>query len=155
MNKFKLERRKGVFPYEWLDSIDKLNNIELPPKVAFYSKLKQSVIPDKEHKHATDCWNKTGCETIKYYMMLYLSTDVFLSLDIFEKFRDLCLEYYEIDIINHCYTYSTPGLTWLYGLKYIILRLKYYKEKTVNIYDKIQRGIRGGIASVLDQCHVM
>ena len=32
--------------------------------------------------------------------------------------------------------------------------LKYYKENTVNIYDKIQRCIRGGITSVLSQCHV-
>ena len=30
LNKFKLERRKGIFPYEWFDSTDKL-----PPKKAF------------------------------------------------------------------------------------------------------------------------
>ena len=42
-------------------------------------------------------------------MMLYLKTDVLLSVDVFEKFRDKCLEYYEKD---PCYTYSTPGLTW-------------------------------------------
>ena len=60
LNKFKLERRKGIFPYEWLDSIDKLNNTELPPKEAFYSKLKQSGITDKEYQQAIDCWNKTG-----------------------------------------------------------------------------------------------
>ena len=30
--KIKLERRKGIFPYEWFDSMDKLNNTELPPK---------------------------------------------------------------------------------------------------------------------------
>ena len=63
LNKFKLERRKGIFPYEWLDSIDKLNNTELPPKEAFYSKLKQSGITDKEYQQAIDCWNKTGCKT--------------------------------------------------------------------------------------------
>ena len=65
LNKLKLERRKGIFPNEWFDSIDKLNNTELPPKEAFYSKLKQSGITDKEYKQAIDCWNKTGCKTIK------------------------------------------------------------------------------------------
>ena len=54
----------------------------------------------------------------------------------------------------NCYTYSTPGLTWLCGLKYTNVRLKYYKENTVNIYDTIQHGIRGGLASVLGNCHV-
>ena len=40
------------------------------------------------------------------------------------------------------------------GLKYTIVRLKYNKEKTVNIYDTIQHGIRGGLVSVLGECHV-
>ena len=46
--KFGFERRKGIFPYEWLDSIDKLHETSLPHKEAFYSKLKQSGITDKE-----------------------------------------------------------------------------------------------------------
>ena len=151
LNKCGLERRKGIFSYEWFDSIDKLHETTLPPKEAFYSKLKQSGITDKEYKQAIDCWKYTKCETKKDYMMLYLKTDVLLSVDVFEKFRAMCLEYYEID---PCYTYSTPGLTWLCGLKYTNVRLKYYKENTVNIYDTIQHGIRGGLASVLGDCHV-
>ena len=42
----------------------------------------------------------------------------------------------------------------MFGLKYTNVRLKYYKENTVNIYDTIQHGIRGGLASVLGDCHV-
>ena len=113
--------------------------------------MKQSGITDKEYEQAIDCWKDTKCETIKDYMMLYLKADVLLSVEVFEKFRAMCLEYYEID---PCYTYSTPGLTWLCGLKYTNVRLKYYKENTFNIYDTIQRGIRGGLASVLGDCHV-
>ena len=45
-------------------------------------------------------------------------------------------------------------MTWLCGLKYTSVELKYYKENTVNIYDTIQHGIRGGLASVLGNCHV-
>ena len=141
LNKHGLERRKGIFPYEWFDSMDQLNNTQLPPKEAFCFKLKQNSITVKEYKQAIDCWNNTGCEIIKDYMMLYLRTDVLLSVDVFEKFRDNCLEYYEID---PCYTYSTPGLTWLCGLKYTNVRFKYYKENTVNFYDTIQQDIRGG-----------
>ena len=46
--------------------------------------------------------------------MVYLKTDVLLSVDVFENFRALCFEYYEID---PCNTFSTPGLTWFCGLK--------------------------------------
>ena len=88
LNKFGLERRKGIFAYEWFDFIDKLHETTLPPKEAFYSKLKKSVITDKEQKQAIDCWNNTGCKPIKDYMILYFKTDVLLSLDVFESLRD-------------------------------------------------------------------
>ena len=42
----------------------------------------------------------------------------------------------------------------LCGLKYTNVRLKYYKENTVNIYDTIQQSIRGWLSSVLGNCHV-
>ena len=41
LKKFGSERPKCIFPYEWLDSLDKLHETTLPPKEAFYSKLKQ------------------------------------------------------------------------------------------------------------------
>ena len=47
------------------------------------------------------------------------------------------------------YTYSTPGLTWLCGLKYTDVRVKNYKEETFNRYDAIQKVMRAGLASVL------
>ena len=75
LNKFELERQKGIIPYERSDSIDKLHEISLPPKEAFYSKLKQSGITDKQYKQAIDCWKDTGCKSIKDYMMLYLKID--------------------------------------------------------------------------------
>ena len=134
-----------------VDSIDKLHETTLPPREAFYFKLKQSGITDKEYKQAIDGWNNTGCETIKDYMMLYLKTYVLLLVDVFESLRDKCLKYYDI---NPCFTYSTPGLTCLCGLKYTNVRLKYYKENTVNIYATIQHAIRGGLASVLGDCQV-
>ena len=83
--------------------------------------------------------------------MVYLKICVLLSVDVFEKFISLCLEYYEID---PCYKVSIPGLTWLCGLKYTNVRLKYYKEEKINIYDTIQKDIKGDLASVLGHCHV-
>ena len=83
--------------------------------------------------------------------MFYVKTDVLLTVDVFERFRIMSLDYYEID---HCYTYSTPGLAWLCGLKYTNVQRKYYEEMNVNIYDTIQQGIMGALVSVLGHCHV-
>ena len=41
--------RKGVFPYEWLDSFDKFSETELPPIDAFYSLLNDSNIEQKDY----------------------------------------------------------------------------------------------------------
>ena len=39
----------------------------------------------------------------------YLKTDILLLADIFEKFINACLEYYELD---RCHYFSSPGLSW-------------------------------------------
>ena len=36
---YKKSETKGFFPYEWFDHPDKMQNTELPPYDAFYSKL--------------------------------------------------------------------------------------------------------------------
>ena len=102
---------------------------------------------------------KTGCErdeiletpTLKDYLTLHLETDMLLLVDVFESVSDQCLDYYEID---PCSTFSTRGSTWICGLIYTGVNLKHLKEETVNIYNTIQKGIRGGLASVLGYCHV-
>ena len=37
---YKTSETKGVFPYDWFDHRDKLQNTELPPFDAFYSKVR-------------------------------------------------------------------------------------------------------------------
>ena len=39
----------------------------------------------------------------------YLKKDVLLLTDVFEKFIDTCLKYYELD---PCHYFSSPGLSW-------------------------------------------
>jgi len=34
-------KRKGVYPYDYVDSVEKLIDTSFPPKGAFYSKLKE------------------------------------------------------------------------------------------------------------------
>ena len=38
-DKLSLITRKGVYPYEYMDSLEKLKETKLPPKEAFYSRL--------------------------------------------------------------------------------------------------------------------
>jgi len=44
--------RKGIYPYDYMDSLEKLNEPRLPPKDAIYSKLNGIAISDKDYSHA-------------------------------------------------------------------------------------------------------
>ena len=55
-NKFVLLLRKGVYPYEYIDSWEKFNEISLPPKEAFYSELNLEDIKDEDYEHAQKVW---------------------------------------------------------------------------------------------------
>ena len=78
--------KKGVYPYEYMDSWTKFYKTSLPPKEAFYSKLNNSHISDEEYKYAQHVWETAECKTMKYYHNIYLKTDVFLLADIFQGF---------------------------------------------------------------------
>ena len=103
-----LLKQKGIYPYEYIDSIDKLNETQLPPIEAFYSTLKQEIITEEEYQHAQKVWNTFNCQTLLDYHKLYLKADVHILSDAFEKFREFFLKYHEID---PAYCYSAPGLT--------------------------------------------
>ena len=134
---------KGVFPYDYFDSLHKLNNNSIPDKKEFYSILYQKDISDKEYDHGKKIFNKY-CETFKDYLMLYQKLDVLILSDVFENFRDLCLKYYEID---PAYCYSAPGLSWNAGLKYTKIELDLLIDEDMKLM--FEYGIRGGFSGVL------
>ena len=46
LNKFVQLLRKGVYPYEYMNSWEKFNETSIPPKEAYYSKLNEEDISD-------------------------------------------------------------------------------------------------------------
>ena len=60
LNKFVLLLRKGVYPYEYMDSWERFNETSLPPKKAFDSELNSEDIRDKDYLHAQKVWEEFG-----------------------------------------------------------------------------------------------
>ena len=56
--------RKGVYPYEYMDSWDKFEEKQLPSIEDFYSKLNMSGISEKDHSHACKVWNEFGSKNM-------------------------------------------------------------------------------------------
>ena len=77
-DKFNLLVRKGVYPYEYMDSLEKLKETKLPPKEAFYSRLNDGGISDEDYAHAQKVWRMFKMEYFKDYHELYNKVDVLL-----------------------------------------------------------------------------
>ena len=77
--------RKGVYPYEYMDSWERFNETSLPDKKAFYSELNLEDITDKDYAHAQKMFEEFKLETLGEYHDLYVQSDTLLVADVFEK----------------------------------------------------------------------
>ena len=57
LNKFALLLRKGLYPYEYMDSWKRFKEESLPDKESFYSELNKKHITDKDYAHAQKVWD--------------------------------------------------------------------------------------------------
>ncbi|WAR13728.1 hypothetical protein MAR_003833 [Mya arenaria] len=135
--------RKGVYPYEYMDSLKRLDETILPPKEAFYSRLSGDGISDKDYKHAQNVWKQFGMKTLRDYHDLYNQSDVLLLADVFENFRDVCSKNYGLD---PAWYYTAPGLAWDAALKITEVKLELLSDPDMLLM--VEKGIRGGISMI-------
>ena len=135
--------RKGVYPYEYMDSFERFNEISLPSKDKFYSSLTDNGIEDTEYAHAHNVWNTFQMKTMQDYHDLYLITDTLLLADVFEEFRKMCLENYKLDPVH---SYTAPGLSWQAALKMTNVELDLLTDKDQHLF--IEEGIKGGVSMI-------
>ena len=95
--KFELMRKKGIYPYDFMDSFEKFDKTELPTKEEFYSILNNEHITDEDYSHAQKVWTTFQLQTMGEYHNLYLKSDILLLADVFENFRKACLKSYKLD----------------------------------------------------------
>ena len=81
-NQLSLLLRTGVYAYDYVDCLKKLDEKSLPPKEAFYSNLTGEDITDEDYQHAHTVWKEFHIETMKDYHKLYNLSDVLLLSDI-------------------------------------------------------------------------
>ena len=141
--KLDLVRRKVLYPYDYMDSLNKFQDTELPPKELFYSELNHFHISDEDYEHARKVWNLFQMKTMRDYHDLYLKTDVLLLADVFENFRDVCIENYKLD---PAWYYTSPGLAWDACLKKTEVKLELLFD--VDMLLMIENGTRGGVSTI-------
>jgi len=73
--------RKGIFPYEYVDCVEKLKNTCLSPRESFYSSLTGDTVFESDYAHA-ERMAAILHSNLDEYNDLYLKTDILLLADI-------------------------------------------------------------------------
>ena len=142
-DKWELLKRKGVFPYEWLDSVEKFKVEKLPEKEAFYSQLNDEGISDSDWEYAVKVWKEFDMKNMGDYHDVYLKADVFQLADVFEAFRKVCQTHYDLD---PAWFYTSAALAWEAALKESRVELELLTDP--DMLQFFEMGIRGGVSTI-------
>ena len=74
-NKLILLLRKGVYPYEYMDSRERFDETSLPNKEAFYSKLNARDITNIDYRHANKVFKTFRLKHLGEYHDFYVQSD--------------------------------------------------------------------------------
>ena len=137
-----------------MNSFKKFNEEKLLAGKYFFSSTKKGKVSDdgkisdghisiEDYLMCEKIWNKFKMKNMWDYPDHYLQKDVFLLADVFEKFIDTCLKYYELD---PCHYFSSPGLSWDAMLKMTDVKLEEISD--IGKYLFIEKGRRGEISYI-------
>ena len=121
-------------------SWERFDETSLPNKEHFYSCLNMEDITDIDYKHAKRVLREFKINNLGDYHDLCVKSDNLLLADIFENFRNKCLETCELD---PAYYSSLPGSAWHTCFKMTRAELELLTDP--NMLLMIEEGIRGGI----------
>ena len=90
LNKFFLLLRKGIYPYEYIDSQEGFDEKTVPNKEVFYSELNLENIADKDYEHVKKVWETFEIKHLGEYNDLYVQCDTFF-LQMYLKVLEICV----------------------------------------------------------------
>ena len=141
--KMDLLKRKCVYPYDYMDSFDRFEEDHLPTRESFYNKLSEEECSPENYAHAQNVWKTFDCKTLGDYHDLYVTTDTLFLADVFERFRNFCIENYGLDPAHYI---SLPSFAWDSFLAMTGVKLELIKDQ--EMFEFVESGQRGGIAMI-------
>jgi hypothetical protein len=150
--------QKGIFPYDYIDCLDKLEETCLPPISKWYSQLTNSNLlgntekqQKKRLKQLKDIWKKNNMNTMRCYLEYYNNLDVVPLVAAICKFQKSCNDK-QVDPFKDAI--SSPGVSMLIGMKMAEsegYRFPLINDKNKDFQYKILSNIVGGPSIVFNQ----
>ena len=101
-------------------------------------------ITDADYEHAKKVFKTFNNKNLGDYHDFYVQSDTLLLADVFQNYRNKCIEIYELDLPNFL---SAPGLVWQACLKKTGIKSELLTN--VDMLLMVEKVIRGGI------CHAI
>ena len=119
---------------------ENLYDKKLPTIDKFYSSLKLQNIDKKDYDKTIDIFNLLKCKNDKDYLEIYMKLDICLQAELFNVFRNIIWDNFEID----CSKYITScSLSLDLMLKYTGAKIQLFKDITMFYF--VDSSVMGGI----------
>ena len=134
--------QKGFFPYEWCDSIDKLEFGQLPHHEAFFSALRNTNITLEEYEYCCSIWRDCGMESFRDYLIWYNNLDVEPFVEavgkMFQFYQRKNLDLFKDGI-------SVPGLVMKYMFSGLDANTYFslFQERDKDLYYELKKTLLG------------
>ena len=144
-NNFKFVNKKlENFPYTYINP-ENLNEKQLPEMKHFDNILTMKKITKDEYNKVQNFYKNMKFKNLKEYLECYLKSDITLLADIFNNFRQMIFNEFELDPVKYI---SSPSLSKDCALKYSKCKIEHIKD--VTIFQFVRNSIMGGVSNSIN-----
>ena len=142
-----VKEEKGYFPYEWFDSVEKLDHPKLPDYDEFFSKLKGVNVLEADgngpenYRALQALWDQKEMKTFRDLLKHYNNTDVIGFVEAVKKMLEF---YFDSSIDLFKTTISLPNLARTQLFKCTDAIFPVFDYHNQDIYRTVQQNIVGG-----------
>lgn len=140
----KLLLRKGVYPYGYVSSIEKLYETKtLPPIEAFFRDIGEEHISPQDYAHAQKVWDAFGCKNLADFTQVYNLSDSYLLSECILNLRKVIMDEFQIDVTKYL---SLPMVAKSVMLKTTQVEIELISDQEMS--HMLQSNIRGGVSYI-------
>ena len=135
---------KGIFPYEWCENYEKLENAtQFPNHEDFYSSLRLANVSVDDYQFGKQCFEEFNCKNMLDYMKIYCYLDTLLLAECVMKFRQKIEDDFGLGMTNYI---SLPQLSFDCMLRQTGCEIELISDP--DMLFMVESNIRGGLSYI-------
>lgn len=136
--------RKGIYPYEFAESLEKLKNATtIPAREDFYNQLQIRHVKEEDYQHALKVFEVFKCDNMLDYTNLYCMLDTILLGEVMSVFRSMIHQEFKLDCTKYI---STPQLAYDCMLRTLEEDVELMTDADMILM--MEQNIRGGVSFI-------